>query len=474
VLFVFIWLSVFYLGTRLAHLAHPFILCGVLLVSTFFLPTIENQSDALFLGFSSLAVGKVLTFRRSGILRELVFASVFAGFGALSRAEAILLLLILPLIAILLASPAPRWRRVACAALPALAVVAVYAAMARVSTGAWGVEFAGKSWESFEVNQPASPGVDPVQETHRLFGTGEENGYSVVRAALRNPAEFSRRVAVRATALPNLYLSFFDKRVGVAVAFFAVWGGYALLRKREGTLLWVGCLWAIPTATSLAFLSRHFIPQVAYLPLVLAPVGLTYATSPETSRWARLAVVGSMVAFAIYSLLGAKPAFLFAMMMLLTVAGIVWLLRDRPYPSDRSPVVALLLTLAAGLVLRGPFDFPDFTKLGTSASEQAVHFLQRALPPGTRVVAFEPIVPIAARMEPIEPPPAAEVGGSASALCNWLSAQSVGAVVVDGQLRANHPDLVLRMERQLGRGVEIGFTSDPATISTFVVTEQCN
>lgn len=473
-LFIFLWLSIFTLGTRFADHAHPFILAGVLFVSTSFFPTIENQSDALFLGLSALALAWILTFHKSGSLRDLVIASCLAGLAALSRAEAILFLILLPLIAVLLPSRRRRWQRAAAAALPALGLIALYGLASWASTGQSGIEFGQKSWESFEVNQPVGNGGDPVAETHRLFGTGEENGYSVVRAAFGNPEALARRIAHRLADLPDLYWAFFGKRLGVAIAFFAIWGMVSLIRRRDWTLLWISFLWALPTATSLVFLVRHFVPQVSYFPLVVAPVGLAYAVSPEASRPRRLVVVGSLGILTIISLVGDKPAFLFAMGLLLAVTAVVWILRDRIYGSPPLTAVPLLLALGAGLILRGPFDFPDFPRLGRSASEQAIRFLESALPPGSAALAFEPILPMAARMEPIDPPSPSDLPNSPDDLCRWISENSIAAVIVNGQLRANHPELVSLVESILDRGAERAHVSDPATTEVWLITPPCN
>jgi hypothetical protein len=470
-LFSLLWASLFYLATKFRQHVHPFVMAGVLFLSVSFFPILENQSDALYLACAITGLAKLLEYRRTLRLRDLALASAIVALAALARIESILLLGVLAVVAFLIARRRSHLLRVLAAALlPALAILAGYLLLILALSGP--PDLSRKSWNSFEMNQPVSSGEDPAEVVVRLYGTAEENGNSVIRAVLRNPGAFAQRIAYNARSLPEWYLEFFGKRLGMAILLVAGWGAFALIRRRDPWDLLIMIAWAAPAAVSLAFLSRHFVPQSSYLPLVLAEVGIVYPLSRDSTRAERLAFGLTAAGLAAYGLLDNKLAILVGGVILFSVAALVGLLRSRRLISETAMATPLLLALAGGLILRGPFNFPDYAHFGTSPPERAVHFMAQNLPAGSRVVTEVPLPAIAAGMQEVLPSKLADAA-SAGGLCDGLRRLGIRAIYVDSALRRDHSVLTEAASQLLGNGLEVGITTDPGSFQVLVVTDPC-
>ncbi|HET7009376.1 MAG TPA: hypothetical protein VFI11_01255, partial [Anaerolineales bacterium] len=322
------------------------------------------------------------------------------------------------------------------------------------------------------MNQPVAAGEDPFMLTDRLYGSAEENDNSVVRAILNNPAAFAQRILSNLRSLPDVFLEFFGKRLGIMVLLLAAWGAYGLIRRRDPWDLVIMVLWAAPAAVSLAFLPRHFIPQSSHLPLVLAAVGVVFPISRDATRVEAVFFGLTAIGLGVYSLLDNKLAFLPGAALLLAVWGIVWLLRRRHLLAEDSLAVPLLLAFIAGLIVRSPFTFPDYPHFGTLPRERAVHYLEQNLPTGSRVISALPLPAIAARMEQVIPDKVRQPS-SALGVCGELRILGVGAIYVDEALRSTHPVLLDSLRQLVGKGLEIGITADPGSFQVFLVTPPC-
>ena len=62
ILFAFLWWSVFYLALQVKEFLSPYIMLGVLFLAAPFLSVVVNQSDAVFVGFSALALAQLIRF----------------------------------------------------------------------------------------------------------------------------------------------------------------------------------------------------------------------------------------------------------------------------------------------------------------------------------------------------------------------------------------------------------------------------
>ena len=456
ILFIFLWLSIFSLAHQFKDDLPPPILAGVLFVTTPFFLIVANQSDALFVSLSVLALAKLIAYYRRRRLKDVWMASIFVGLGILARVESILLIGTLAVVSIVIGRRSqPVFKILIAAVLPALGILALFFIASLITVGNFNLGVGSKAYDSFEMNQPL-PGADTEQireETRRLFGTRQENNGSVIRAILRNPPAFAMRILVNAKNMPGIYLKFFGKTQGPILALFSAWGLYALIKKRAVPLLGILLAWSLQAVISLGFLAQHFIPQTCYLPLVLGAIGLANAFDRNLSRVERAILPLASVLLFIYSLAGAKPAFLLGSLLLSAVFGLAWLLWPHLPSGGLSGQIPLLLLLAAGLILRDRYPFPNYPVLGQSMEERAVHYMEQALPPLSKVLGPNPLPALAARMDDSGIGDLPEKLGSPQDLSMWLNQQGVRAVYLDSRYdkQADLPRLLEFRPRKLFR-----------------------
>jgi len=480
-LYAGLWLATLYLASRFRDRFHPFVAAGILFVSIVFIPVVENQSDAVFVILTCVALAAVFDFLRTKRLIHVGVASLLIGAGVLARVESILLIPILAGLAIAAGRRHHAWGRILATALgPSLAILGIYALVGFGLTGdLHHLDLGGKAWDSFEVNQSVLTGGDLEQgrlETRRLFGTQEENNGSVLRAVSRNPAAFARRIVANIGGIPDSYFAFYGKRLGPALLLLSGWGIYRLFRRREVWPLLALGLWTVPAFVSLAFLPRHLVPQVSYLPIVLASAGLCVPFVAESSQTERLLFTLSVAAFTLVGWFGLKPALVLGGVMMLVSLSIIWLQRDLLAQDGRTPVVPFLIMFAAALILRGEFAYPNYPRAGASSMEQVVHLMQASLPPGSIVLERVPLPALAAEMVALESSALAEASHPAlqspAALCAWLREEDVKGVYLDQSLISSAGHLADLVNRLVGSGLSV-VGGSPDSSPVLVVEDPC-
>lgn len=462
VLYLLMWVGILFLAAQLQEETHVFVVAGVLFVSLAFFAILENQSDALFVSLSALALGKVLAFLKTRRLREVAASSALIGLACLSRVESLVLLGVLLGISLTIVHRRRLFLRIAFAALlPAAAILTLYSFAHRLTSGHWSVGIASRAYATFEETQSVLTGGDiqaAIAESRSLFGTREENDSSVLRAVLRNPPAFGLRLLSNMRGIPDSFLAFFGKRLGPVLLLFAGWALYALLRSPAKLLLGILVAWSLPAFVALGFLSRHFIPQVTFLVILLAAIGASFIFRAHVPRGERIAQYLSALLIGMYALADGKPAFLLAGLLIPVVLALQDLLRPRLLGLGGELAVPLLLMFGVGLVLRGPFPFPNLHGLGGSPEELAVHFLEAQLPRESRVLVPFPLPAVAARMIDINLSEAPANLRSSDELWSWLKETGILAIYWDPRY-AIRPEVLQVIESGIGRFFEVGFTA---------------
>jgi hypothetical protein len=439
ILFTFLWWSTLFLALQFKDHLSPFVMLGVLFVSTPFLVIVINQSDAVFVALSTLALANLIRFYQLGKMKYLGFSSFFIGMGVLARVEAIVLLFTLIILSIIVSvGKFKRYKILLAAILPALAIIGIYFISSLILTGKINLDIANKSYDSFEMNQVVLTGGDVElvrQETRRLFGTEEENQGSVIRAIFRNPSAFALRILDNAKTIPISYLEYFGKKLGPILLLFSAWGVYFLIRKRAWILLLIIFLWPLHALISLTFLALHIVPQVSYLPLLLATIGMSGIFNVDVRPIEKTAFLLINLLLLIFCLLTNKPAFMVSFLLLLFVFLLHWLINIGINFKQAGVQFSIFLLLVAGLILRAPFQFPNYPALGLSPSERAVHFLEMAFPSQTAVLVPSPLPAIASRMSYITMQAFPTSIYSLEDLWSFLKQEDVRAVYLDRNWR---------------------------------------
>lgn len=472
-LYAGLWLSTLYLALQMRRYTHPLVVAGVLFVSPGFFGVLSNPSDAVFASLSALSLAKLLAFRESGSTVDLAWGSSLLGMAILARFEGVILIPIFVGAALFKVRVRVGVRDLAAGLMPAASIVGAYFLAFGLLTGNFGQGIGSKSYTAFVMNEPIPGGGRPSDKYARsieLYGTSEENQHSVIRAALKNPRAFVNRLYLNALKAPDLYLDLFTKQFGPALGVFALLGAVSLALSHRYDLLAVFGLWALQPAVSLAFLPLHLIKQVVYLPLVFGAIGLS-SVAANRHRLTRSLALALLLLMALYGLLDYKLA--------LTVAGLLpaaalLLGRLGTQPSGQAGArgrVHLFLLLAAGLLLRPPFSFPNYARLGESPQEAVVHYLQEELPPNSLVLENLPLPAVAAKLREVND---SEVPGdleSAEALHDWLTSRQIRAVYL-GSREGFDARVTRFLEEGMGTYFAVGFTNEDGSQRVFLVRER--
>jgi hypothetical protein len=466
-LFALLSASTIILARQFEDRLNPLLLAGMLFVNVPFLRVVQNQSDAIMASLSALILAKLLQIRRTARQRDIVVGSILLGLCVLSRAEAVVFLVLYPfLVVVLTLKQGQRLRHLAASMLPALAILVVYLGLFRWSTGTWDLGFSGKSYTAFQAHQPVistESGLTPREQAAQLYGTPSENQSSVLRAIAKNPLAFAQRVWIQALTLPGFFLGFYQKQLGPVIALLFVWGCVEMIHKRQFLGLAIPAVWSFEAVGSIPFVSWHLVSQLSPIVLIFAGLGLSRILSRSREWKANVMHSASFLALA-------AAGFAFGYLGLAAGGVIVlgaFMLTSLLRPNPPSIGVPSLVFLMAGLILRTPFPFPSYASLGTSSEEQSIHYLEQSIPADSLVMAPLPGPAVAARMNNMSPNDVPADALTDQGLSSFIKSKGVAAVYLDREFRGS--EKVYRLLNDLaGKELRIAFTSSDGRIRVLV------
>jgi hypothetical protein len=478
IMFGLLWLSAYRIARQLPKPAGG-ILLGVVFVSPMFTSLLRYPSDPLYSALAGLGLAEVLAFRADPNLRHAWRASAFVGLSALARNDGVIVALVLVPLLLLLAPRGRRWRTLVASALPAVALIGGVTLISGLPSGTFTLGASERMYTNFEDGQlPVFEGtgernrvIEARLEARRLFGTPEENHYSLWNAIRRNPPAYLARLRASSSGLPSAFLEAHGKRFGAAFVVLGAVGLITLGRRRE---------YRIPIALvafALPFLSVFVTTNVrmGYLRLwwfsvyALAAIGLSELVR-VLGRWPALAAWSAVWgAVAVYGVADNKLAVYYTAAVMLTALWIGFILVRR----ERASAAAILLSvfLPAGLILHGSFPSPKVRQLGVAGDEQAVLYLREHFPPGTLIATGIPGVVQAADMTPatLSSTDVPEFDDPAE-LLSWMRVQGMQAVYVDAGLYGDNPALWSLIETEIGDGFERVFVAEEGNYQVLRVT----
>lgn len=442
-LYGLLWAAALSVALALRRHAQPLWLLGTCAALPVFPFVLANSSDTLMAALSGLALGQVLRYHQSGGHGHLAGASVFLGLGTLSRTDSVVLMgvaLVFVAARAFWGAAADRRRRLAGAAatlvLPALAILGSYQALHSAFSGQLSTNLAARTYMAFEQGEgfasvesvPAS--FERTLDARRLYGTPEENGYSVFRAIARNPGAYADRVVRIVTdGIPSaLWYMYGPFTVWLAVPLAAA-GAVALWRRRQRGTVALLALW--PAHLAVYFLT-FFRPGYLALP-AMALLSAVAMGASALSAW--------------------LPA-----------------LRWRPLAAF---AVAGLIVFQA--VLLHTYNFPQgrLPRVYATAEEEAAAVMRDTFPPGTRVATFGPRAVWQAGLEPVPTGVPIRVDGMVPTigdlelmqaghvedLVRWMRERDVAAVYTGPLMEAWQPRLYALVEQAAGKELEVVFTA---------------
>ncbi len=475
--FVLLWLSVYLTARQLKELAHPAIALGLFLTAPFVLEFLIFPSDPLFAAFAGFALWQLLAFYRSQSLRHLWLGSLFLGLSALARNDGLLLFPIFTLWGIFLGW---RCKRVLPASLasvsPFALIVGGYVLMYGLSTGNYSLGTLERTYDNFEAGQEiilsAKDGINPVAaaklEAQRYFGVAEENKHSIFRAIQRNPAMYLKRLTLTVKSLPEQILRAYGIRFAPVLFLLCLRGGVELIRRRHSTLLLLLLTWPLHLTSGFVitlFRAGHLLFPF-YVILVLAAIGL-HAVAARLATRERFLWLVLLASIAAVSIATNKLAIAYSCGLFLLSLWVGHFATSHPPIRDKAASI-LLITLCAGLILRGPYPSPKIRALGKEPKEQALLALTANLPEDSFVAAGS-LFPTAAKMRlanlsstdiPLDVTP--------EQFLSWMRYQGIQAIYVDPTLYNDNPRVWSLIEPHIGHALNRLVSIDGGNIQILV------
>jgi len=289
-------------------------------LSTILMVTADSLYAALAgLSFAVLITGWIAE-RQSGKparARFWIGAGLLLGLAALARLDGLLLgVILIPVLWFFRGRNRKATRDTLSFAGGFAAPVVLYILIFAAATGSWDPQIGQRSYLAFEQGHnflyTDRYEVVPSPSAADLYGTAEENGYSVLRAIERNPWAFLRRVPLVAANAVRMYYDAYSILGGAMFLFLAAGGAAALWKRPRRVVLGLALLWCLPLlGYALASYRPGFFGMLfpILLTLVVAgsvPVAENFRSLLKTEQVSLLVVwllvaagmLGSQVAFA--------------------------------------------------------------------------------------------------------------------------------------------------------------------------------
>ncbi len=452
-LFGLMWLSAYLIARQFARSMPPLAMAGPLLLFPVLVDILLNPSDALFAALSGFALWQVLGFYNDQDRSHLWKASLFLGLAALSRNDGLVLFVIFLFLAALIVRSV-RWdfRWLIPAVIPFAALVGGYLLLFAAVTGGFEMGTMQRSYVAFQQGQSVDYKREPgcqqkllkcaVLKAQELYGTGEENGYSVFRAISRNPQAFASRLANILGALPSLVVDTFGKRMIFLALILAARGIWELLAKRKFLLLAILLLWMTHLGVYfLTFFRIGYIRTIYFVPFLLIALGAYAFVQDMSQRRRAYALIGLFLTATVTAVFLDVRALYFTTALLSAALLGIHLFQTTTTDEPSLATMGLLALLTVSLILRPIFDPPVGRDLSQGAEEQALLVMVDSLPKDATVAAGSPGGVWAADMQ------FEDLGGdeyyaaaSPAELHDLLVQKGITAVYVDSSLsNANEP-----------------------------------
>ncbi len=481
IIFGLLWLGSFLVACQLAELASPFILIALLTISPALTQLLDNGSNALFAAMSGFALWQFLSFQRTRNLKHLWFCSLFLGIAALSRNEGNVLFLVFLGLSLALCIPAGLVRKglIACL-VPFTILVGGYVLVYGLCTGDFKTGIAERSYYTFEMGHgmafAESYGkhqfyVEGQLDARRLFGTPEENHFSVLTAIRRNPAAYLQRIMpLTKHAIRNIFADYWWY-FGLLCFAFTARGIIELIKKKSFMLLATLLLWS---AYSVLYVLLCYQPSHLLMPFFsvfsLASVGIhAFARNMASKRERYLWSAGFLAVAIVAAGRGRFPnGPLTASLIALLGFWLTWLLMDRYEGVRNNRVTGYLILLSVGLILRFGLPQSEARLLGSATDERAVLYLSTHFERGARIAAWGPGKIWTAKMDHVLMAPNLRYFKSSQDVSEWMDREKVEAIYSDDDLRKYEPIVWDALQKQIGNSLKVAFDGGEGAVQILV------
>lgn len=472
IMFSLIWFSLYYLSRQIKNLISPFILISIMMVSTFFFPVLENQSDAVFLALSAFALAKLINYYQHKNIKYLWFSSIFVSLGVLARVETILLVGTLLVFGLIIGRKRYSFIKIVIACIvPTLAILLLFAAINMLTFGTPNFDIASKSYDSLQWNQSVLSGGDlnkAYQDSDQLFGSQEENQGSIFRAIIRNPKAILKRISANLVNLPEMYLSIFGRVPGFLLLLFYAWGFYVLIKKKEKLLLIILLTWPLHASIALIFLARHIIPQISYLFLILGTIGMSSFYGSETKLKYKLILWSLALITVIFSAVDNRPTLLIGSALFFISLMVDLLIGSKETKINTLRIIPLIFLLFIMVIFRDPYSFPK-KLIGVSQNELSVKYLEVTLPKQSNVWSFIPKPAVAAKMNSFDLGIITRSIGNSDKFIEYIEENNIKAIYIDDNYHPQSRELAEQYINEKLTYFIHGYESSDGSINIYLV-----
>jgi hypothetical protein len=473
ILFALLWLSAYLAARQISGFSNPLVMIGFLLFSPIPAVLARNGAHALFTAMSVFALARLISFYRGKELRDLAIASGFMGLAVLSRmGEGTVVFLCFVALSVFLGVFSGRiLQTLAAAIVPCAVIVGGYMIIFYALTGTSPLGTSHYLYLVFEEGQGMADRekfagqnfwVEGAAEARELFGTAEQNHYSVITAIRRNPAAYLYRVPRLALAVVTQGMSGYGGPLSLWLLLLILQGCIDLVRKKDFILLSIFLLWP---SYWVVFVLLDFQESQLLMPFpalfCLASIGLTGVLSFSKKQqyfWSALLLL--LTALAIIG--NTTLAYMFSPLVFLLVLWIVWMALNRYGSAKPILATAFVFLFCTMSLFRENASSQRLRTFGTTPDERAVVFLKRNFDENAAIASYSPNASIAARMTYIELTGVDTRGviESEEDLQRWMLETKVEAFYVDSSLQRYEPPLWRLIENQIGKSLEVVFSSD--------------
>jgi hypothetical protein len=476
ILFTLLWFSGFKVGKSTSIKDMKLIIPGLMLVSPIFTNLIVNPSDALFTAMSGFVLAEIIRFVSDANTAHLRYASVFLGLASLARSDGLVLfaLCLLLMFAMLLYLRKPvKW--LISGLLPGVFLIGIYILITGMHSGNYSLGTTQRMYHAFLQGQfvlaetPERSWIEGEEEAVELFGSAEENNYSVLRAIGRNPSAYILRLQASIQSLPNGILTVYGKRIGVPVFTLAIAGMIYLYRSKRRMELMMLLAWPSTLVVYfLTFFRDGYLLFPSIVVITLAGYGIYGLLKDQKGIVVPLGWLSVSAVIVLLSILLNKLAITTGMTMFFFF-GLILLMfsfnnHENPIPL---PTKYLLLLLTAVLI-HGQFPFPNYRSSKLHPFEESLEFLALELDPGETLASWAPFPAWASKLSHIQLINAFEENATEDDFLSWINQKGVQAIFVDPALRANEPHAWKLIKSQIGISLDEVFLRDPGSYQILI------
>jgi hypothetical protein len=263
----------------------------------------------------------------------------------------------------------------------------------------------------------------------------------------------------------------YGERTGIIILLLAIMGAVEFAKKRLFLLFLILFLWpAYLLVYFLTFFRHTYFLYPYFVVFSFATVSLNFILYHMNKRrlyfWTLL-----LLGLTFLGVLSHRPNVFSVALIFLTGLWIIKIIVNRYQDHEAIKPVAIILTICVLFLLKGSYPYPRFRTLGIGPDEKAVLFMKKYLEPGSLVFAESPGVVWTAKMN-FGPLNFRFRDKNEQDVFSCIDYFKGKAVYVNNALRYFEPELATKVEKLIGKGLEVGFRSDDGETQVLLVNKK--